>query len=229
MTIIAVSGLVKEARIADGPGVRTIAGGTNAVLLRQKLEQAIGEGADGLISIGIAGAVAPSLKAGDCVVGSAVLEDNERFLPDAGWTARILAKLPHAIPGLVVGADAVMATAWAKAALFRATGAHAVDMESHVVARAAKAHGLHFVVLRTISDSAGTTLPPLVATAVTENGHIDFRRVMSSLLANPRQIPALLQAARESKAAFEALLRCRRALGLRFLGPDGGELPLDMG
>jgi adenosylhomocysteine nucleosidase len=229
VTIIAVSGLVKEARIADGPGVKTVAGGTNAVLLRQKLERAIGEGADGLISIGIAGGVAPSLKTGDCVVGSAVLEGNKRFLPDAGWTARMLAKLPHALPGLVVGADEVMATAWAKDALFRATGAYAVDMESHVVARAATTHGLPFAVLRTISDSAGTTLPLLVATAVTESGHIDYGRVMSSLLTNPRQIPALLQTARESKAAFEALLRCRRALGLRFLGPDGGELSLDMG
>jgi hypothetical protein len=33
----------------------------------------------------------------------------------------------------------------------------------------------------------------------------------------------------ESKAAFEALLRCRRALGLRLLGPNGSELALDMG
>ena len=229
MTIIAVSGLLKEARIADGPGVKTLAGGTKAVLLRQKLEQMIAQGAHGIISIGIAGGVAPTLKSGDCVVGSAVLDGSERFFPDPQWLARIIAKLPNAVPGLVVGVDTLMATAWAKGELFRATGAYAVDMESHVVARAAKEHRLPFAVLRTVSDPAVSTLPPLVATAVTESGQIDFRRVISSLLANPRQIPALMQTARESKAAFEALLRCRRALGLRFLGPDGGELALDMG
>ena len=229
MTIIAVCGLMREARIAAGPGVRTLAGGTNAVLLSQKLERAIGEGAFGIVSIGIAGGVAPSLKSGDCVVGSAVLADGDRFFPDAQWTTRIIAKLPSAIPGVVAGTDAVMTTPWAKAALFRAVGAHAVDMESHIVARAAKAHGVPFAVLRTISDPAASALPPLVSTAVTDSGDIDIRRVLFSLLRNPGQIPALLQTARESKAAFQALLRCRRALGLRLLGPDGSELSLDMG
>jgi adenosylhomocysteine nucleosidase len=229
MTIIAVSGLMREARIASGPGVRTLAGGTDAALLRQKLERAIAEGAQGIISIGIAGGVAPSLKSGDCVVGSSVLEGGERFFPDIQWTARIIETLPSAIPGVVAGVDAVMTTSWAKAALFRATGAHVVDMESHIVARVAKAHGLPFAVLRTISDPVGSTLPPLVATAVTDSGQVDLMRVLSSLLADPRQIPALIQTARESKAAFEALLRCRRALGLRLLGPNGSKLALDMG
>jgi adenosylhomocysteine nucleosidase len=229
MTIIAVCGLMREARIASGPGVRTLTGGTNAVLLRQKLERAIGEGAHGIISIGIAGGVAPSLKSGDCVVGSVVLENGDRFFPDVQWTARIIAKLPSAIPGVVAGADAVMTTSWAKAALFRAVGAYAVDMESHIVARAAKAHGIPFAVLRTISDPAGSNLPPLVSMAVTDSGKVDLMRVLVSLLGNPRQIPALIQTARESKAAFEALLRCRGALGLRLLGPDGGELALNMG
>src|SRR5204862_8244567 len=65
VTIIAVSGLMREALIAAGPGIRTLVGAGNAVLLRRKLEQAIAEGAEGLISIGIAGGLAPSLRAGD--------------------------------------------------------------------------------------------------------------------------------------------------------------------
>jgi hopanoid-associated phosphorylase len=206
-----------------------LAGGANPILLRQKLDRAIGEGAAGILSIGIAGGVAPSLKSGDCVVGSMVLEGSDRFFADGQWTARILAKLPSAIPGVVAGVDAIMATSWAKAALFRESGAHAVDMESHIVARAAKAHGIPFVVLRTISDPADRNLPPLVSTAVTDSGKIDYRRVLLSLLSNPGQISAMIQTARDSKAAFEALLRCRGALGLRFLGPDGGKLALDVG
>jgi adenosylhomocysteine nucleosidase len=229
MTIIAVCGLVREARIAAGPDVRTLAGGTNAVLLRQKLERAIGDGAHGILSIGIAGGVAPSLKSGDCVVGSAVLADGERIFPDVQWTARLIAKLPSAISGVVAGVDTLMATSRAKAALFQATGAHAVDMESHIVARAAKAHGIPFAVLRTISDPAGSTLPPLASAAVTDSGKIDIMGVLFSLLGKPGQIPALIQTARESKTAFDALFRCRGALGLRLLGPDGGELALDMG
>jgi hopanoid-associated phosphorylase len=229
MTIIAVCGLLREAGIAAGPGVRTLAGGTNALLLRQKVERAIGEGARGIVSIGIAGGVAPSLKSGDCVVGSAVLAEGERFFPDVPWTARLNAKLPNAISGGVAGVDRITATSGAKAALFRTTGAYAVDMESHIVARVARAHGIPFAVLRAISDPADSTLPPLVSTAITDSGKINIMRVLLSLLGNPGQIPALIQTARESKAAFEALFRCRRALGLRLLGPDGGELALDMG
>jgi len=229
MTILAVCGLVREARIAAGPGVKTLVGGTNAALLGQKLEHAIGEGAHGILSIGIAGGVAPSLRSGDCVVGSAVLADGERIVCDVQWTARLVAQLPSAISGVVAGEDKIIATSLDKAALFRTSGVHAVDMESHIVARVAKAHGIPFAVLRTISDPADGTLPPLVSTAVTDSGKIDIRRILFSLLGKPGQITALIQTARDSKVAFEALLRNRRALGLRLLGPDGGELALDMG
>jgi len=229
VTIIAVSGLMREARIAAGPGVRTLAGGGNAALLLQRLERAIAEGARGIISFGIAGGLAPSLKPGDCVVASEVRDGGACFIPDAAWTARILAKLPQAIHAPVAGADAIATTTAEKAALFGATGACAVDMESHIVARAARAHGLAFAVLRTISDAADSALPPLVSVAVTDKGTLNLPGVLGSLLANPRQLAVLPRTARESNAAFAALLRCRRALGLRLLGPDAGELALDMG
>jgi hypothetical protein len=102
-------------------------------------------------------------------------------------------------------------------------------MESHVVARLAHAHGLPFAILRTIADPSDSALPPLAAVAITKEGRIHFAGMVKSLLGNPRQIAMLPRTARESQAAFAALLRCRRALGLRLLGPDGGELALDMG
>jgi adenosylhomocysteine nucleosidase len=229
VTIIAVSGLLRETRIAAGPGVRTLAGGGNVASLRDKLEQAIAEGATGIISFGIAGGLAPSLKSGDCVLGLQVLEAGTRFICDEGWTARLAESLPDAMLAPIAGVDAVMTTKSAKADLFRETGARAVDMESHVVARLAQAHRLPFVVLRTIADPWDSALPPLATAAVTDEGRIHLAGMLKSLLGNPRQIAMLPRTARESQAAFDALLRCRRALGLRLLGPDGGELPLDMG
>jgi adenosylhomocysteine nucleosidase len=228
MTIIAVSGLVREARIARGPGVKTVVSGANVVLLRQRLEQAIGEGADGIISIGVAGALAPSLKPGDCVVATKVLEEGGRFVSDGPWTARLAAALPNAILGPLAGTDTIIAGVPAKIALLRSTGACAVDMESHIVARLANAHGLPFVVLRTIADPANNALPALASVAITDEGRIDYLSIFKSLLGDPGQIPDLIQTSRESKVAFRALLRCRRALGLRLLGPDGGKLALDM-
>ena len=229
MTIIAVSGLLREARIAAGPGIRTLVGGGNAPLLRRKLDDAIAEGAHGLISIGIAGGLSPSLKAGDCIVASEVRDGGASLPVDAAWAARIREKLPHAISAPVAGADAIAATRLYKATLFRETGAYAVDMESHVVAKAAKAHGLAFAVLRTICDSADTALPPLASAAITASGTLALGGVLSSLLGDPRQILVLPQMTRDSRIAFGALLRCRRRLGLRLLGPDRGEPALDMG
>ena len=108
----------------------------------------------------------------------------------------------------------------AKADLQRATGAHAADMESHIAAAFARARDLPFAALRTISDPWDAELPPLATNALTPDGRIDPAAVLISLMKNPGQIPALMRTSRESNAAFAALLRCRRALGLRLLGPD---------
>jgi hopanoid-associated phosphorylase len=229
VTIIAVCGLLREARIAAGPGVKTAVAANDPDLLRRKLEQAIAEGARGIVSFGIAGGLEPSLKSGDCVVAWAVQDGGARFIPDVAWAQRIVARLPHAIHAPVAGVDGIAATPAAKSALFESTRAYAVDMESHIVARVAVAHRVPFAVLRTIADPAHSALPPLASAAVTAAGRLNLLGVLASLLGNPRQISALPRTARETNAAFAALLRCRRALGVGFLGPDGGELPLDMG
>src|SRR5689334_20149551 len=65
--IIAVTGLQREARILSGAGVLAIAGGGDCARLEALLEAAC-EGAAGVISIGLGGALAPELKPGDWVV-----------------------------------------------------------------------------------------------------------------------------------------------------------------
>ncbi|HEY4265486.1 MAG TPA: hypothetical protein VGM72_09215 [Micropepsaceae bacterium] len=229
MTIIAVSGLLRESRIASGPGIVTLAAGGNAALLRTRLEQTIAQGARGIISFGIAGGLSPSLKPGDCIIGVEVRDGEQRFISDEAWTARLAARLPDAILAPFAGADAILASKSAKADVFGQTGAHAVDMESHVVARLAEAHRLPFTVLRTIADPAGSALPPLARVAITAEGRMDLVAILKSLVGEPGQIGLLMRTARDSKAAFGSLLRCRRALGLGLLGPDGRELALDMG
>jgi hopanoid-associated phosphorylase len=216
--IVAVTGMLREARIAAGPGVVTVMG--NATLLREKLGRAISGGAHGVISFGIAGGLEPSLKAGDCVVAREVVYGTERFLPDAQWTARMIARLPHATLARVVGADAVVAGRSAKAELYRATGALIADMESHIAAKLAAAHRIPFAVLRVVCDTAGEELPEAASVALGSDGRVKLGAVLGSVLKRPRQIPALLRTARDSKTAFAALLRCRDSLGIGLAGPD---------
>ena len=121
--------------------------------------------------------------------------------------------VPDAHVEAIAGSRTILADVDAKAALLRRTGAAAVDMESHIAARAARDHGLPFVAVRTISDGAYHTLPPAALVALKPDGRIDFPALVRSLLAQPAQIPGLIRTARKSERAFAALLRCRSLLG----------------
>ncbi len=68
MTILAVTGLKREAKIAGGPGVVAVAGGGDARSLAAKLDALHGD-IQGVISIGLGGGLSPLLKVGDVVIG----------------------------------------------------------------------------------------------------------------------------------------------------------------
>ena len=119
----------------------------------------------------------------------------------------------------------------AKAALHTATGALAVDMESHVVAPAAVAHGLRFAVVRVISDGADRGLPKAAQAGMKKDGGMDLPAVLKSLAANPRQLPALIRTGREAEVAFRRLKLLRRHDLLRRLAigdANLGDLAVDM-
>ena len=60
-TVLAVTGLAREARIASGPGVRAVASGGNARRLAEMLDSECRRGAIAIISFGIAGGLRPGL------------------------------------------------------------------------------------------------------------------------------------------------------------------------
>jgi hopanoid-associated phosphorylase len=225
--IIAATGLERERRIVDGPGVEAIAGGGD----RQKLEallEAHASQAHGIISIGIAGGLAPALRAGDWVLADALLVDGKRTPTDISWANRLAARLHEASRGLMLGVDAIVADTAAKADLHRTTGALAVDMESHVAARVAQRHGLPFAAARVVCDPAHRTLPPAARIAMKPDGRLDLRAVLRSLLMQPSQLPALILTGREAERSFAALLRGRHRLGPGLCGPDLGQLGVDV-
>ncbi len=159
--------------------------------------------ASALISFGIAGGLDPARLPGALVVPEAVVTpDGERFATDPALTAALggaNAVAMLASPG-IVGERA------AKARLFAAFGAAAVDMESGAVARAAERHGIPFAVMRAIGDPAARDLPPAAIAAFDAKG-IAAGRLIASLVAAPGQIPALIALARETQAALRALRR----------------------
>lgn len=212
--VVAATGLQAEARIAErSPCVRAVAGGGDEARLATLIERAVGDGARGVISFGIAGALQPGLQPGTCIVGTAVLFDSERFDTDAAWTAHLLAALPDARHEAVLGSARAVGGVNEKAGLYRETGAAIVDMESHVVAQIAVARGLPFAVLRVVADSAEQTLPPAAVNGMKPDGTPDIAGVLKSLASQPGQLPDLMRTALAARRAMAGLLRCHRLLG----------------
>ncbi len=198
--ILAATGLQREAKLIARTGLVAVACGGHGAVLEAALEARIAARRPAkLWSIGIAGALDPALRVGDVV--------------SAG----------------VVGVELAATSVAAKAALRAATGAAAVDMESHVAARVAARHGLRFGVLRAISDTAGRDLPPAACVPLNPDGSVNLPAVLAALARQPSQLPDLLRLARDTSRALRELLRRLDSLaGDGLLGLDLGELGLDV-
>jgi len=218
VTILAVTGLAKEAEIVGVADVVAVAGGGDAALA-DKLNALHGD-IRGVISIGLAGALSPHLKVGDVVIADRVLTGAETWDCHEGWRVRLMSRLPQAHQGQIFGSDVIIEQPETKSGLHDATGALAVDMESQVAARFASARDLPFAVLRVISDDASHVLPPAALVAMKPDGGIALGRVLGSILKRPGQVPALVRTARSSNRAFAELLRCRDLLGVGLAGTD---------
>jgi adenosylhomocysteine nucleosidase len=213
VSIIAVTGLAKEARIARRAGLVPVIGACDSALLVERLEK-VAEGARAVVSFGIAGSLSPLLTAGDIVVGTHVVAENEHYTCDPAWSQILRARLPGARAAIVVGVDYVVSHMAMKRNLMRTAGAHAVDMESHIAARFAHQLGIPFVALRTISDGNPRTLPPAALEPLKPNGKPRLRTIFRSLMNDPGQLPELIQTGRESGKAFRTLAHSRKILGV---------------
>ncbi len=225
--VVAVCGLAVEARIAAGNGIVTVAGGGRSDALAGAIERCIADGARALVSFGIAGALAASLRPGTLVVADAVIADDGRYATDVGWS-RHLRDRTGAVAGEVAGNERIIVDATAKRRLRDATGAVAVDMESQVAARIARRHGLPFVVLRAIADPAARSLPPAALIAMQPDGGIDLAAVLGSIARSPGQVPQLIAIGLDTRRALRALGRGRRLLGAGLGHPDLDQLRVDV-
>jgi hopanoid-associated phosphorylase len=206
--ILAATGLLSEARAIAREGVTIIACGGHNDVLRERLTAEIADQRpSGLLSIGLAGGLAPGLPVGQLIVGTAA----GAHRADADWVARLLAANPGAISGPVAGVATPAASAADKAALHAATGAIAVDMESHIVAEVAAAHGLPFAILRVIGDGAADTLPAAARVPLRPDGGVAMPAVLAAVARRPWEIPALIRLAGATNGALAKLKAARIA------------------
>jgi adenosylhomocysteine nucleosidase len=228
LPILIVTGLAKEMRLAEGPGLVAIASGGDTGRLRRRLAERTVPGCRAVLSFGIAGGLDPSLSAGDVVVATGIVANGARRPAHPALVDQLAASLSAGgIPvkrADIAGVDAPLLTTSEKSATWRATGAAAVDMESHVACEFAARHGLIFAALRIVCDPATSSIPAGVANALTPDGEVDHLAVLADFLKRPTQIASLTRLANEARASFRVLSRCRDLLGIGRGFPDLVEL-----
>lgn len=206
-TVLCTSGLASEAKIARAAGFSVVVGAGDRERTAALVENAV-RNAKCLVSFGIAGALAPQLRAGDVVVTAEVIAADGRWRAPEPFCRRVadLARGIGAFEGQVLGARGILAAPAEKRRAWARTGALAVDLESDVVARIAGAAGIPFIVVRTIADSVWRELPPAALIPLAEDGTPQLARVLASVLRRPRQLGALFRIARETRTALSALV-----------------------
>jgi adenosylhomocysteine nucleosidase len=218
MAFVAVTGLAAEASIARRAGLRTGAGGGDAARTEAAIARLLVAGATGLVSFGICGGLDPALASGTLLLASAVRDEaGAIYAVDDVWRDRLHRALgmagmtPQAVE--LLGTADIVASPERKAILFRDHGAAAIDLESHLVARAARRRGLPVIVLRVVADAAVRRLPPAALLTLDEDGRPSYRAVLGSIANDPAQLPGLLRLALDTQRALAALRRAAAVLG----------------
>lgn len=170
-------------------------------------------GSTALVSWGMAGGLDPALHAGTiCLPHVVISREGASFAADHHWRelvgAAIGARRIVSAGKLLTSARAIDDVA-GKIAAFRETGAAAVDMESTAVADVAARHGLPFIAVRVIVDTAGDVLPAAVFPAGGSD-QLHFMRLLQGLLRSPRDIASVIRLATRYRIATRALAAVAR-------------------
>jgi adenosylhomocysteine nucleosidase len=175
----------------------------------------------GLVSIGFCGGLAPGLRSGAVVLPSHIItpDREESFAADTDWHARAAAQLVSMAPETdtpLYSANEMLDTADAKRAVHEQRKACAVDMESAGIAHAAQRLRVPFLAIRIVLDEANDALPRAAANAVHADGNLNATGLVSGLLRNPKDVPALMALGRKSSLAQKQLKAVCEALGPAF-------------
>ena len=154
-----------------------------------------------IVACGFAGALLPTLKVGDVLLASEIVEPDE---DDLHWRTAVPAELGDLPVGRLVTATQLVGRPSGKRSLARQSGAVAVDMESAAIAEACQARRVPCAVVRVISDTADTTLSPRLVTLFS-GGWVAPWRVLTALMRSPGLAIELWRLARDTRIAARQL------------------------
>jgi adenosylhomocysteine nucleosidase len=184
---------------------------------RSNLDQYVSRGCTRIMSFGIAGALSPTLKVGDIVLGTSVSSETETLAANQGWGVDIYMAAVKAAAKLVIcrvfssGAE-VANTTDERAALYEKYDCVAVDDESIAVARFAKVNNIPFACVRAISDTTTSFLPPWVLKLTSPDGVSHFGDMLEGLAQHPQDMFSLIALGVNFHTAMDSLKKVNKAL-----------------
>jgi adenosylhomocysteine nucleosidase len=183
--------------------------GIGAECTRAAAGRLLSQGATALLSWGCAAAIDGSLAAGRVILPQRVIAASGHvYTVSSGWHAKLCETLSRqcaVATGALIESNALVKTRAEKRALGQQSHAVATDMESAALAEFAQQHGVPFVAVRVIIDSASTELPAHVMELLDAEGGIRIRSVVQNVLFRPRDCLTMVQLARQFRVARQTL------------------------
>jgi adenosylhomocysteine nucleosidase len=214
-----VTGMQAEAEIARGiaktdapdQDVRVMCLGPGPRMASEAAKRLLTVGATRLASFGLAGGLKMSLWPGTAIVAREVIgADGTRYPSDTRWHSQLIGQLigdDEVVDGDLIEAVEPVITVEEKRALYEASQASAVDMESAAVAAEALLAEKPFIAVRAIADPADRRLPRAALKALLNDGRTSALRGLGHALARPRDLMPMVRLGLDSRAAFATLRR----------------------
>ncbi len=185
--------------------------GANAARARDGACHLVAQGAQALLSFGVAGGCDPSCRPGDLIVAKSVLSnDSPPIRCDEAWRERFTRCIAGQISANVApifGSRMAITTPREKHALFENFGVATVDMESAGVATFATSAGVPFLAIRAVADPVNGNIPQAALAGILPDGRTSAIPVLRSLLRAPHHALALVKLASDSGRALRCLRR----------------------
>lgn len=198
---------VRRALSRARASVRVVTTGIGPYAAALAAEGALRDAPRNVLVTGLCGLLSPAFVVGDVLVYRDVRRDGEPALAlDAALSDALAARSSGAQTGIhALASERVVTSSAVKALLARRSGADAVDMETHAIARVMGAAGARVAAVRVASDAVTDELPDLDR-ALDGSGGLDGLALALAMLRRPRAGVRLALGATRALRALERAL-----------------------
>ena len=215
-SLVIKTGMVVEQSIAQqyaAQGILVLTGEYTPAAL----DAALPKDCKAILSFGVCGGLSPQAQIGQAFIYDACVTPSGIFYADIPWRKRLFAATKYYERRVWSSGDFNTANTVAeREQLLAQTGCWVIDDETYAVAAVADARDIAWVGLRTVSDGAEDNLPPAVLNALNANGTDNIEAVITSVVEDPAQIPALLETAMNAQKSYDELRTACITVGPNF-------------